>query len=151
MAAGPVMLFDGKCNFCNGAVHFVVDHEWAPEFQFAPLQSDVTMELLTAALGDAAAAAQLIRDAEGSDRPTVIVLDGGKVLLHSSAVLRIIRTLRAPWSWGVIGWLIPRPIRDMLYIWFARNRIRLFGKAEKCRIPTPALRARFIGTARDAG
>jgi predicted DCC family thiol-disulfide oxidoreductase YuxK len=151
MNTNPIMFFDGKCNFCNGAVHFVVDHERTAEFQFAPLQSDVATERLAAVLGDANAAAHLIKDAEGTDRPTVIVLDAGKVLLHSSAVLRITKTLRAPWSWGVALWLIPRPIRDMLYIWFARNRIRLFGKAEKCRIPTPELRARFIGTARDAG
>jgi predicted DCC family thiol-disulfide oxidoreductase YuxK len=40
--------------------------------------------------------------------------------------------------------IIPRPLRDALYRWFAARRYRWFGKSDTCRIPTPELRARFL-------
>ena len=39
---------------------------------------------------------------------------------------------------------VPRPLRDFFYRVFARNRYRWFGRSEVCRVPTPALRARFL-------
>ena len=36
------------------------------------------------------------------------------------------------------------PVRDLVYDWIARNRYRWFGREEACRLPTPALRARFL-------
>ena len=41
--------------------------------------------------------------------------------------------------------IIPRPIRNWLYVRVARNRYRLFGKGDICALPDPALRARLIG------
>ncbi|MFI5307225.1 MAG: thiol-disulfide oxidoreductase DCC family protein, partial [Polyangiales bacterium] len=36
---GPILLFDGVCNFCNGAINFVIAHDPAARFRFASLQS----------------------------------------------------------------------------------------------------------------
>ena len=35
-----VLLFDGVCNLCNGAVNFIIDHDAKAHFKFAALQSD---------------------------------------------------------------------------------------------------------------
>ncbi|MBJ7347703.1 MAG: DUF393 domain-containing protein, partial [Thermoleophilaceae bacterium] len=35
-----VMLYDGKCVFCNGATKFALNHEQQPLLKFAPLQSE---------------------------------------------------------------------------------------------------------------
>ena len=40
-----VMLFDGKCVFCNGAVNFALSHESQPILRFAALQSDAGLAL----------------------------------------------------------------------------------------------------------
>jgi predicted DCC family thiol-disulfide oxidoreductase YuxK len=40
--------------------------------------------------------------------------------------------------------LVPRPLRDIVYAWVARNRYRWFGKRDVCMVPTPDLRARFL-------
>ena len=45
---GPVILFDGVCNLCNGSVQFVVDHDPDGVFRFAPLQSESAQDLLAA-------------------------------------------------------------------------------------------------------
>ena len=42
----PVILFDGVCNFCNGAINFVLKQDKKDNFRFAPLQSEVGQKLL---------------------------------------------------------------------------------------------------------
>ena len=37
---GAVVLFDGVCNFCDASVNFIIDHDKAGYFKFAPLQSE---------------------------------------------------------------------------------------------------------------
>lgn len=130
----PVVLFDGVCNFCNGAVQFIVDHERDRTLRFASLQSDVAKDLLANAG---------LAPPEG-DPETIVLVEGDRALTHSSAALAIARRLRAPWSWLAVLVLVPRPVRDFFYRWFARNRYRWFGKTDQCRVPTPELRARFL-------
>lgn len=138
------MLFDGTCNFCDSAIHFVIDHERDTELVFAPLQSDVAVKLLAEAMGEERA--KEIRDGtDGSGDPdSVVFLDDGKAYTHSAGALRVARHLRAPWRWLGVLWIVPRPIRDAVYRWFARHRYRWFGKADACLVPTPELRARFL-------
>ena len=42
---GAIVLFDGVCNFCNGSVNFIIAHDKAGYFKFAPLQSEIGEEL----------------------------------------------------------------------------------------------------------
>jgi predicted DCC family thiol-disulfide oxidoreductase YuxK len=44
----------------------------------------------------------------------------------------------------LIGYLIPRFIRDGLYRFIANNRYRWFGKQSQCRVPSPELKDRFL-------
>jgi predicted DCC family thiol-disulfide oxidoreductase YuxK len=42
-------------------------------------------------------------------------------------------------------WIIPKPLRDGLYDWVARNRYRWFGKKEEgCWLPRPEWKNRFL-------
>jgi len=43
---GAIILFDGVCNFCNGAVNFVINRDREGYFKFAALQSRMGEELL---------------------------------------------------------------------------------------------------------
>lgn len=142
--ADSVVLFDGTCNFCDGVVHFVIDHERGTGLKFAALQSEAGEKLLVKALGDERA--KTIRaGSDGSGDPdTVVFVEDGQAFTHSNAALRIARHLRAPWSFVRVFWIVPRPVRDAVYRWFARNRYRWFGKTDACRVPTPELRARFL-------
>jgi predicted DCC family thiol-disulfide oxidoreductase YuxK len=140
-----VVLFDGTCNFCDASVHFVIDHERGTELRFAAVQSEVAEKLLVEALGEERARA-IRSGTDGSGDPdSVVFIEDGKAFTHSTAALRIARHLRAPWRWLRILWLVPRPLRDAVYRWFARHRYRWFGRADACRVPTPELRTRFLG------
>jgi len=144
MAEGPVVLFDGVCNFCNGAIQFIVDHEHAPRLRFAPLQSEVARELLERVFG-AEEAIRLLRGATGEGDPdSVVLVEDGRGYTHSTGALRIAAHLRAPYRWLSALVVVPRFLRDAVYRWIGRNRYRWFGKTETCRIPTPELRARFL-------
>jgi predicted DCC family thiol-disulfide oxidoreductase YuxK len=142
----PLVLFDGKCNLCNGAVQFIIDHERAPTLGFAPLQSDLASERLEEAMGEAATKALVLGATGNGDPDTIVLLEDGKAYTHSTAALRIAAHLGAPWRWAFVFYVIPRAIRDVVYRWIARNRYRWFGKSESCRVPTPELRARFVAT-----
>jgi predicted DCC family thiol-disulfide oxidoreductase YuxK len=144
MGSTPVVLFDGVCNLCNGAVQFIIDHERRPDLRFAPLQSELAEKLLHETFGPEEAE-RLRQGATGSGDPDSIVLvEDGRGFTHSTAALRVARHLKAPWRWVWAGILVPRLLRDAIYRWIARNRYRWFGTSETCRIPTPELRARFL-------
>jgi predicted DCC family thiol-disulfide oxidoreductase YuxK len=41
-----VILFDGVCNLCNGAINFIIDRDKDRKFKFTSLQSEPGQELL---------------------------------------------------------------------------------------------------------
>ena len=126
-------------------MHFVVDHERADSpLRFAALQSDVAEKLLVEAFGEEQARA-IRSGTDGSGDPdSVVLIEDGKAYTHSTGALRVARYLRAPWRWFRVLSIVPRPLRDVVYRWFARNRYRWFGKTDSCRVPTPELKARFL-------
>ena len=49
------------------------------------------------------------------------------------------------WIFFTVFKIIPKSLRDTIYEWIAKNRYRWFGKKESCMLPTPELKARFLG------
>ena len=131
-ASGPILLFDGVCNLCHGTVQWVIAHDPAACFRFASLQSAAGRALL--------AAHALPPDA----LDTVVLIEGGAYWQKSSAALGVLRRLGGAWALASVFHLLPRPLRDSVYDWVARNRYAWFGKQTECWIPTPELRARFL-------
>lgn len=129
---GAIVLFDGVCNFCNGAVNWVIERDTADYFKFAALQSSAGAELTE----------QYSIDRLETD--SVVLIENEKVYTYSTAALRIARKLNGIWSWTYIFIVIPKPVRDILYKLFAKYRYSLFGKREQCMLPTPELRSRFL-------
>ena len=42
----PVLLFDGVCNLCIGAVNFIIDQDALNHYKFASLQSQFAQKIL---------------------------------------------------------------------------------------------------------
>jgi predicted DCC family thiol-disulfide oxidoreductase YuxK len=129
---GAIVLFDGVCNFCNGAVNWVIERDTAGYFKFAALQSEIGQEL-TAKHG-----------IDTSETDSIVLVEDEKVYTYSTAALRIARRLNGIWSWAYSFIVIPKPVRDFFYKLFAKYRYWLFGKREACMMPTPEIRARFL-------
>ncbi len=129
---GPILLFDGVCNLCNGAVQFILKRDREGVFRFASLQSPTGQALLQHA-------------GMPVDRiSTLVLVENHKVWVRSDAALRLARHLSGAWPllYGFI--VIPRPLRDVVYDWVARNRYRWFGKQESCMMPAPEWKGRFV-------
>ena len=141
---GAVVLFDGVCNFCDASVNFIIEHDRSAYFKFAPLQSDEGTRMANKYGFESATAKQ--DDAQSDLIPidSVILIEDDKAYTHSTAALRILRRLGAPWSWAYAFIIVPRPIRDWGYRLFARYRYRIFGRKDQCMLPSPEVRARFL-------
>ena len=129
---GAIVLFDGVCNFCNASVNFIIEHDMAGYFKFAPLQSKIGEEVVAK------------HGIDTADTDSVIVIENDRAYTHSSAALRIAKRLDGIWSWAYAFILMPKPIRDFAYKLFAKHRYRMFGKQDACMMPTPEIRARFL-------
>ena len=129
-----IVLFDGVCNFCNSSINFIMDHDPQGYFKFTALQSEVGQRFQNEyGIGP-----------EDRDLDSVLLIEGGKLYTHSTAALRIARKLSGLWAILYAFIIIPKPLRDIAYKLFAKNRYRLFGKREACRLPSPEERVRFL-------
>lgn len=128
----PVILFDGVCNLCNGAIQFIIKRDKKNRFQFAALQSAYGQQQLQR-LNIPATALQ-----------SIVLIDGDKFYQRSKAVLEICRQLRGLWPALYIFKILPGFLRDGVYNFIANHRYRWFGRQDQCMIPTPALKARFL-------
>lgn len=128
-----IVLFDGVCNLCNSSVNFIIDRDPKARFKFAALQSEKGQELLS----------QILRTNESSF-DSIVLISNNSVYIKSSAALRIARHLNGLWPILYSFMIIPKPLRDFVYDFIAKNRYKWFGKSDVCRIPTPDLQSRFI-------
>ncbi|MYL37343.1 thiol-disulfide oxidoreductase DCC family protein [Halobacillus litoralis] len=127
-----IILFDGECHFCDKSVQFIIQRDPRSRFQFASLQSDKGRELL-------------LQYNIPDDTDSLVLIQDGKAHLESTAALSISRQLKGMWKLAYILILIPRPLRNGFYRWFAANRYKWFGRKEDtCPIPTPDVRKRFL-------
>lgn len=128
----PILLFDGVCNLCSTAVQFIIKQDKKACFRFASLQSETGQKLLQKF--------KLPTD----DITTMVLVEGDKYYTHSTAGLRNAWHMGGLWRIFYLFIIIPKPIRDGVYNWIARNRYRWFGQSESCMIPTAELKARFL-------
>jgi predicted DCC family thiol-disulfide oxidoreductase YuxK len=129
----PVILFDGVCNLCNQSVQFVINHDPAAKFNFAALQSPFGQSQLTK------------HNFDKEEFTSIILVMGDKVYDRSRAALEIAKRLSGLWPLMYAFVIVPPFIRNFVYDWISRNRYRWFGRTDECMLPTPELRARFIG------
>ena len=130
-----LVLYDGVCGFCDGAVQWLLAHDAGGRLDFAPLQ------------GETAAWLRRLHPEIPTDLDTIVFVESAdgisRVYLRSEAVWRVCADLAGPWR--RLAWLrwLPHALSDVFYRFFARNRYRWFGRLEACRIPDAAERQRF--------
>jgi predicted DCC family thiol-disulfide oxidoreductase YuxK len=132
MNGAPTIVFDGLCKFCNGWVGFVLRRDMKRRFRFATAQS-VAGGALMAEHGLSA-----------SDLSTVLFVQDGKGFVKSTAGLRILMTLGGVWRVAGALLIVPRFIRDGVYMFIARNRFRIAGRHETCPLPPPDRADQFL-------
>ncbi|WP_417888011.1 thiol-disulfide oxidoreductase DCC family protein [Zunongwangia sp.] len=128
-----IVLFDGVCNLCDNTVQFIIKRDKKDLFRFASLQSDVGKSLLKE------------RGINPNLLNTIILIIPGKAWYQKSdAALRIAKKLSG--GYFLLSWflVLPKSIRDLGYDIVSKNRYKWFGKKNRCMIPTPEIKKKFI-------
>ena len=127
-----IILFDGVCNLCNGAITFIIKRDKNDVFRYAPLQSKVGKNL----------AAKHKIDLDKVD--SIILVTDQSAVAKSTAALRIAKHLSGGWPLLAVFFILPTFLRNAVYDFIARNRYKWFGKKDACMIPTPELKSKFL-------
>jgi predicted DCC family thiol-disulfide oxidoreductase YuxK len=127
------VVFDTDCVLCSRWVSFLLRHERDQRMIFVSAWSSTGLAL---ASKHALSRADL--------NLTYLVIENSRPLTHSAAGLALVRRLKAPWRWLAALVVVPRPLRDRLYNWVARNRYAWFGRKDHCFVPPPGAQRRFV-------
>ena len=127
-----IVLFDGHCVMCNAGIDLLLRADRCGVLRFGALQSPAGRRLAAH------------HGLKADDPDSFYVLEGDLVRDKADAALAIARRLGSPWHLARLFALLPKRLRDALYDWVARNRLRWFGTRDTCRLPSPEERARFL-------
>lgn len=128
-----IVLFDGVCNLCNGAIQRIIKHDKKDIFRFASLQSDFGKKLIEE------------RGLDPEELDSIMLIEPGVAYYRkSTAALEISRDLSGGYSLLKNFLFLPENLRDGIYDFIASNRYKWFGKKEQCMIPTPELKSKFL-------
>ena len=119
----PVILFDGVCNLCSGAVQFIIKRDKKNIFQFSSLQSEYGQAVLKNF------------NLQHSGLSSFVLYTDGKIFTKSTAAFMVVRTLTGPIKllYGLI--IIPKFIRDIVYDIISKYRYNWFGQKSTCWLP----------------
>ncbi|WP_395309159.1 DCC1-like thiol-disulfide oxidoreductase family protein [Mycobacterium sp. AMU20-3851] len=134
--AEPILLYDGVCGVCNGAVRSILRFDRRGTLRFAALDSAVARDIIGRH-----------PHLEGLDS-VVFVRNPDQqnetVSTKSAALLEVADYLGGYWRLARAARVIPAIVRDRLYAAFAAVRYRVGGKYDTCPIPAPEVRSRFL-------
>jgi predicted DCC family thiol-disulfide oxidoreductase YuxK len=133
-----LIIFDGVCNLCEGAIHFVHNRDYKGQFLYGWAQDSMTHAVML----------QFdLKPADLLDSVCLIepVEDGWEVYRGSTAALRVAYRFSGAWAClATVGLCIPTIVRDVVYKGVAKYRYKMFGEKTTCGRPAPALKAAMI-------
>jgi len=129
----PIIIFDGHCALCSGWARFVLRHDTKGLYRLLPAQSRLGRALY------------IHYGLNPEDYETNILVADGVAWFKSEGSIRMAEGLGLPWSLAAAFRILPEPLRDRLYEFVARNRLRFFGRREACYMLERGYEDRFLG------
>ena len=128
----PIIVFDGYCALCCGWAQFVLRHDRYGRYRLPRAQSSLGRALY------------VHYGLDPEDYETNILIADGVAWFKSEGSIRMAEGLGLPWSVAAGLRILPRLLRDRLYAFVARNRLRVFGRRATRYLPGPADEGRFL-------
>ena len=125
-----IIFFDGVCNLCQGSVRYLIKHDKKGVLKFASLQGNYAKDF--------------VNETEIQSMQSILFFDGKILYKKSTAVLKLSRLLGGWHQLLLLGYILPRFVRDWLYNIVAKNRYRWFGKKDQCMLPSKGFENRFL-------
>ena len=117
-----ILLLDGECGLCHRLALFM-DLHLAPgvDVAYKPIRSDEAQDAISA----------LPEWKKNAD--TVYLLRRNVIYIRSSAAIRCLLYLKWYFKvWYPILWLVPLPVRDLVYWIISKNRHIVFKRPDTC-------------------
>merc|ERR1719247_1858735 len=135
-----LIVFDGVCNLCEGAVHFVHARDGKGDILYGFAQEEKThavMAVFGLKPADLLNSVVLVESTATHDE--LVAYRG------STAALRTMMRFSFPWNFlARVGLWVPVILRDSVYRLVARNRYYIFGEKDHCGKPASSLKAAMI-------
>lgn len=128
----PLILFDGVCNLCDNSVQLVIKRDSKNIFKLSTLQSDTVQKFLKH------------KNAKLANIDSILLVTPTKIYTKSSAALTIAKHLKGWYPLLYLFYIVPKPIRDIVYDFIAKNRYKWYGQKESCMMPSPELKNKFL-------
>ena len=126
MSEPDVLLMDGDCGLCTRSAVFLHPRLRDPEsMRFIAIESDEGRSIISDF-------PQKLRDAD-----TVYLVRNGQPYMRSSAAIRCLLYLK--WHYRILypfAWIVPLPLRNLVYRVVAKYRLKFFSQPEVCIFPT---------------
>ncbi len=129
-----IILFDGVCNLCNSSVLYIIKRDKKDVFRYAALQSEIGQKFIKE------------RKINISKIDSIILIDPNVAYYtKSTAAIKIMNEFGGLWQiMNIFNYILPTPLRNIIYDFIAKNRYKWFGKQDHCMVSTPTLQAKFI-------
>ena len=117
-----VLLLDGDCGLCHRLAIFIDKRKHSDaDIAFRPIESEEGQDLISS----------FSEKQQRAD--TVYIVRNGKTFIRSGAGIRVLLYMKWYWRmWYPLVWLVPLPIRDIVYMIIAKNRHRIFERPNVC-------------------
>ena len=117
-----VLLLDGDCGLCHRLALFMDPRlDSSSDIAYRQIESEESRELIS----------RLPVWKQEAD--TVYLFRDGRAFVRSAAAIRCLLYLKWHWKiWFPLLWVIPLPVRDIVYRVIAKYRYRFFARPEIC-------------------
>ena len=126
MSEPDILLMDGDCGLCTRSAVFLHPRLRDPKsMRFIAIESDEGRSIISDF-------PQKLRDAD-----TVYLVRNGQPYMRSSAAIRCLLYLK--WHYRILypfAWIVPLPLRNLVYRIVAKYRLKFFSQPEVCIFPT---------------
>lgn len=126
MSDSDILLMDGDCGLCTRSAVFLHPRLRDPQsMKFIAIESQEGQSII-------AKFPQKFQDAD-----TVYLLRNGQPYMRSSAAIRCLLYLK--WHYRILfpfAWIVPLPLRNVVYRIVAKYRMKFFSQPEVCIFPS---------------
>jgi predicted DCC family thiol-disulfide oxidoreductase YuxK len=120
------LILDGDCGLCNRLAIFLSPRlHKGKKMLFLTNESDKGKEIINKL------------PAEKQNADTVYLIKNEKTYIRSAATIRCLLFMK--WHYKILYpfcWIVPLPIRDLVYFIISKNRHKIFAAPEVCMIPS---------------
>lgn len=127
-----LVVVDAHCGVCARGARWIARRDRNRVFGIVPMQSKLGQNLFRH------------HGIDPDDPASWLYLENGVAMTGMEAWSRVGQMLGGPARLLGLVMFVPKPLRDRVYGFVVRNRLRFFGTADLCNMPDPDVAQRLV-------